>query len=282
MKLFSAFVIWTAKRIPRGYAPLLRFAAHADPELRDFPISLGTSGIVLRADLLESVYIGLFRHGRIRHQAGLDELASKLIKKGDLVFDIGANVGYTAGLFSSFVGLEGRVVAVEPVSRTFTLLQRSLSECPNISLLQRAMSDKTGEIHISVSSSLDLSSAVQLSGGLIETIQSTTIDALCTEYGHPALIKIDVEGYEPNVLRGASCSLNSAHPPIIIFEALNTSAFTTCMGIIDRLSDSSYTYFRVTIDGLLVSATELGTSDFVAYPGVPADSLLKKMRPALR
>ena len=98
MKLVSRFLLSAAKRTPRGYYRILKFAAEHDPTLQDITVPLKDIPLSLRADLRQGVFANIYRTGAIPHQRGFDGVCRRLLRPGDLVFDIGANVGYTAAL----------------------------------------------------------------------------------------------------------------------------------------------------------------------------------------
>ena len=144
----------------------------------------------------------------------MKEFYAQFISKSDVVFDIGANVGNRLPVFSE---LARRVVAVEPQPG---LIQ---GKWHNVTVLEKACgaTDGTGNIRISNSPSV-----TSMSGEWIEAIQKTgrlpgctwgeerevevvTLDSLIREYGTPSFVKIDVEGYEYEVLKGLSKAIHA-------------------------------------------------------------------------
>ena len=80
---------------------------------------------MLRADLRETIYTGLLRTGVIPQQTGFDRVCEQLLRPGDVVFVVSANVDYISMFFSSLVGENRQVVSFEPVPRSFELLHRA-------------------------------------------------------------------------------------------------------------------------------------------------------------
>lgn len=267
MKLESRILLAVAKRIPRGYYRILKFAAERDPALQDVPVPLKSIPFSLRADLRESVYTQLFRVGEITHQGGFDLLCRRLLRRGDVVFDIGANVGYTAALFSHIVSSpEGVVVAVEPSPRSFALLERSMASVSNVKLLNVGVSDKAGQLTFYVPPSLDRASFVPISGAVRIEVEVKSVDDLAKSLGHPCFIKVDVEGHEPNVFAGATDTLGRDDRPIVIFEALNSEVLDHCTSLLSNLSGGNYRYGRIRSDGAVVPFSDSNTSDYIAIP----------------
>jgi len=140
---------------------------------------------------------------------------------GQLCFDLGAHVG---NRIAAFLSNGARVVAAEPQPLFFYLLQRFYGKNPAVVLLDQALSAAPGEatLHISrraptVSTlSLDWANTVRRAPSFSRvawedsiTVHVTTLDALITQFGEPAFCKIDVEGYEGEVLRGLSRPLRA-------------------------------------------------------------------------
>jgi FkbM family methyltransferase len=140
---------------------------------------------------------------------------SQFVKAGELCFDIGANVGDYVQVFRK---LGCPVVAVEPQSACVKALRRRFRKAAEVVVLQRAVCDRETELTLHLGDADTLSSVstewmakvVQTGrfGALrwrgTETVATLTMDTLIETYGQPAFIKVDVEGYEFEVLRGLS------------------------------------------------------------------------------
>jgi len=263
----SRILLSIAKRLPRGYWPVIRAAANRDSSLQDLPIKLKDISYELRADLRESVFVPLYLHGRIPHQVGFDKVCRRVLRVGDTVFDIGANVGYTSALFSDLVAEAGNVLAIEPSPGAFALLHRSLAEVPNIELVNVGVSSGEGELTFYVPSQLDRASLVPINGAKEIMIPTVAVDALGVRYGHPTFLKVDVEGHEPEVFCGAAATLARGDRPIIVFEALDPAALRQCLDVLEKLSNRAYRFLRIRNDGALVPIDAVdGSSDYLAMP----------------
>lgn len=154
-------------------------------------------------------------------------LVRRMINNGDLIIDVGANIGTYTSLFSELVGIDGRVIAFEPVPQTFAILAaNSLGfKFNNVTLLNAALSDKKSYYgsRILVPESVSginnycrahLSTAAGSSamGTLITTFPLDVFDI----DRKVSLVKIDVEGFELEVLRGMRRLIECHHPYLIV------------------------------------------------------------------
>lgn len=146
--------------------------------------------------------------------ARMDRLHAQFVPKGGLAFDIGAHVGDRTG---SFLRLGARAVAAEPQPHVFRALRLLYSQCDRAHLHQTAVGAQTGTLALHVNTdnptittaSPDLiaaaQSAPQWQGQVWDSkieVPVTTLDTLIAQHGLPDFVKIDVEGYELEVLRG--------------------------------------------------------------------------------
>ncbi len=140
---------------------------------------------------------------------------AQFMASGDLVFDVGANMGNRTKVFLS---LQARVVGCEPQAQCADFLQEVLAREGNFTLVRQALGNRAGKTEMFVSSSHVLSTlsadwigATQQSGRFAayewatkQAVEVTTLDQAIREYGKPSFIKVDVEGYEAEVLAGLS------------------------------------------------------------------------------
>jgi FkbM family methyltransferase len=140
---------------------------------------------------------------------------SRFMKAGDLVFDIGANVGERS---KAFLMAGASVVAVEPQKRCAEALRVHFRNRREFRVVECALGAEPGEAEMRIASSSTMSSLSKdwirsvteshRMGGTkwdrTELVPVRTLDALIAEYGVPQFAKVDVEGYENEVLKGLS------------------------------------------------------------------------------
>jgi len=154
--------------------------------------------------------LGSFEYEKVK-------LFEKVVKKGSVVYDIGAHVGFYTLLASELVEDTGRVIAFEPLPRNLKYLKKHLKKncCSNVSLIGTAVSDKSGTSSFNSGTS---SSTGHLSAkGNLEVI-TVSIDELVNaqEIPPPNHIKIDAEGAEILILKGAKLTLTRYNPTIFL------------------------------------------------------------------
>lgn len=131
------------------------------------------------------------------------------IQPGQVVFDIGAHVGFYTLLSSTLVGESGRVFAFEPYPPNAEQLHRHLllNKVRNVEVVEAAVSDRVGsrDFQIAENSSMGHLSNKQMSGNTVQ-VRTIALDQYMVDEGlpRPDVIKVDVEGEEFNVLQGAA------------------------------------------------------------------------------
>jgi len=170
---------------------------------------------------------------------------SSFLSKGDLCFDIGANLG---NRIDGFLNAGARVIALEPQKFCCDYLKMKFAK--RIVILNKAVAEKEGMMDLFVSDSHTLTT---LSKDYIDTVKSTrfkhanwkksvqvqvtTLDHLISEYGIPRFIKIDVEGFEFEVLKGLNKPIDC-----ISFEYNTPEMKEVMFNCIERLDRVSSRY----------------------------------------
>lgn len=183
-------------------------------------------------------------------QRGLRKLYRPFVDPGALVFDIGAHLGDRTTAFSA---LGARVVALEPQPALFAWLERFCAGRPGVILLMQAAGARPGEAELAMARSNP--SVATLSKGWREEVSRarqgfekvdwdrrvsvpvTTLDALIQTHGVPDFCKIDVEGFEAEVLAGLSQPLASVSVEFVHGSLTRTRA---CIDRLEALAEYRY------------------------------------------
>lgn len=155
------------------------------------------------------------------------------LRDGMTVFDVGANIGELTLLFSRFVGSSGAVHAFEPGKECFARLGSvcRAANLRNVQINQCALAEAEGarNLHVYDDTHLGWNSlarrplhnyGIEISPPKVEEISATTLDVYCVErvVERVDLLKIDVEGAEFQVLRGAEKMLRERRIGCVAFE----------------------------------------------------------------
>ncbi len=175
------------------------------------------------------------------------------VAAGDIVWDVGANIGFYSRQFAELAGADGLVVAFEPSPQTFERLRDVAAQFGNIQCRQIALADSIGEAEFYVGSAgngeTNSFAASHVPDRTAIRVKITRGEAFATENPRlsPSVIKIDVEGFELEVVKGLGELLNSPalravfiemhfeilaerglkHGPRAIVERLKSSGFET-------------------------------------------------------
>lgn len=149
------------------------------------------------------------RRRNIAYEKNFERALLGHILRGDIVWDVGANVGYYTKKFADIVGAPGHVVAFEPSPHTFATLSGAVTNNHNVTIANVALSNFEGYTDFYVGSDNDsptdgLSAASIDAAHKVMQVAVTTGDRYIAENKAfaPTRIKIDVEGFESEVLSG--------------------------------------------------------------------------------
>jgi FkbM family methyltransferase len=198
------------------------------------------------------IYYGVgFEHSELA-------VVKHFVRSGETFFDVGANIGVYTVLASRLVGSGGRVHAFEPLTRVREVLQRNveLNNATNVVLNAVAVGEKIGEEDLFVNMQSGLTSLGRTNRGEVVGVQKVpiwTLDDYANRAGVHSIdfLKIDVEGYEGHVLRGAA-NLISSSPDLIVLSELARKNFTplgfSINAVIDWMRDRGFDAWMVATD----------------------------------
>jgi len=170
-----------------------------------------------------------------------------LVKEGDTVIDIGANLGYYSVLFSDLVGERGKVYSVEPVPLFRAVLAKNLGRRTNVRILPFALGEEAGTVIMGIPAGAMpyrhgltrvMGSDEKKVAGNTYTVEIRPPVELFSDLQRLDYVKCDVEGYEHHVLPGlkplferfrpvVQVEVGAANRPVIfdLFSDMNYQAF---------------------------------------------------------
>ena len=175
----------------------------------------------------------------------------RLMSPGAAVLDVGANSGLFA-LLAARRDPSVRVHAIEPVARVFSLLQANvaLNGLENVTSHRLACADREGAAAVQVPAGEPVPMMASLLSGWCdgpstnEAVDCVTVDGMVARHGieRPEVIKIDAEGSEDAVLRGARTTLRR-HRPFVLAEVLRRRGLGESVAAV--LDDCGYRQFQL-------------------------------------
>jgi len=159
-----------------------------------------------------------------RYEKGWTAWMSAHVHAGMHVVDVGANVGYYTVLLANLVGPSGRVIACEPDPGNAALLRRSVAEngFAHVQVVEAAATDAEGRATLHQDAawhgvhSLARENCVNPGEGRVE-VATVSLDALLAGAGRDVdFVKIDAQGAEPAIVRGAGRLLAQAHARVLM------------------------------------------------------------------
>ena len=194
-----------------------------------------------------------------------------LLSKGDYFIDIGANIGLFSLVASPMVGDHGCIISFEPASSTFRRLLENceLNGIHNVSAFQFGLSDQKQELLLNLSSSGHEAWNTFVPTGSDkfsskESVWVQRLDDFILEQGivedRIALIKLDVEGFELNVLKGADHLLSRENAPVWMIEFTEENALAAgncCHEIYKIMVSYGYDWYSYDPSGMKLIAEPL-------------------------
>lgn len=202
------------------------------------------------------------------HEPHVAAVLRERLKLGDVVLDVGANIGNFTMLAASRVGPGGRVIAVEPIARNRRLigLAAHANRFKQIEIIAGAASDRVGTIDLRTHPQTSNSATAAAAGerlredcGRSSCVPALLLDDVLADLDRLDLVKIDIEGMEPLALRGLERSLSRLRPVLLSEFHPWAIAHATATEAIDYLHWLRRLYPAITIlhrDGSRERCTE--------------------------
>ncbi|MCX6273644.1 MAG: FkbM family methyltransferase [Bacteroidetes bacterium] len=149
------------------------------------------------------------------------QLIRTVIEPGNIILDIGANIGFYTKFFAECTGGSGQVYAFEPDVTNFTHLKTTLSQNENVTLVQKAVAAESGILMLYLSSLLNVDHRThepeQYKGKY--PVDKISVDDFVKNKFQVDFIKMDIQGFEMEALKGMEQTITS-NPQLKIFTEL--------------------------------------------------------------
>lgn len=253
IRLLHRAIVGTIRRLPlraarfafRGYDKVLRMLG---------PDHVATTffGARMHCDPTDLIQRMILHFGV--WEPDVSRVIEQNLKSGDVFVDIGANIGYDTLLASHRIGRAGQVVAIEASPRSFALLQRNLAlnaASVNVRAVNIAVAEKPGRLDLYEIHDGNIGAATTLAsrgGTRMASVEAAPLDEILTadEMQRLRLIKMDIEGSEPPILRHILDRL-AIYPPTmdIVVEASPQDDAAAWQDVFDRLGTAGFSAWAI-------------------------------------
>ncbi|MEO0271937.1 MAG: FkbM family methyltransferase [candidate division WOR-3 bacterium] len=211
-------ILYKYKLLKRGYARLIRAIVHIFANSEWLQVTLPNHA-VFWINLKDPSCIPLFMKGEVPGGWTFFETCAP---KWKAMIDVGANVGMISVAVAAR-NPECNIVAFEPSPLPFEVLRRNCQLYPNIKPEWCAVGDRSGYTRLFLSKSSVFNSttrsSVKANNKSVIDVPQVSLDEYARQIGGgPDIVKVDVEGGEYEVLRGAKTLIRSPHPPVWFVE----------------------------------------------------------------
>lgn len=187
-------------------------------------------GHLIRVSPREAIGACIWRVGI--YDVCVSECLWRLMDPGEVVVDVGANIGHMTSVMAWRAGQHGKIISVEPHPELFEELRfnvlrwQKMNNVPEIVLKNLALGNRSGSALLHVPQAFRtnrgtaslLESSAQEYSSEVHSVDVSTLDALILDIEKIGVVKIDVEGYELAVLQGSMELLRNGRARDIIFE----------------------------------------------------------------
>lgn len=175
----------------------------------------------------------------------ISTIVRAVVRPGDHVVDVGANIGLISLHAASLTGSSGRISAFEPQADLAAMLRESarLNDFSHVEVFPVVLSDSSGSVKLNIRR--NDRGMTRLDGDGNTVVPSRKLDEIIPNPVPTRLIKIDVEGHEPAVLRGAIRFFEKAQPDFVLIECHSDASQFWQRPEIGFLVDRQYSLHQV-------------------------------------
>lgn len=193
-----------------------------------------------------SYYLFGYNSAKFSQKKKMRDFYQQFLQKGELCFDVGANIGDRTEVFLS---IKSQVICIEPQANCLQKLYKKFGRNKAVTVVAKGVSEKEGFAELAVCENASVLSTMsenwrnksRFSGDTqwikSEKVPVTTLDNLIKEYGLPVFCKIDVEGFEEKVIKGLTQPI-----PVISFEFVKELTHETKNCMLHLLSLGQYKF----------------------------------------
>lgn len=222
-------------------------------------------GIRMNLDISEFLQAHLFLYGS--YELPSVRFMRRVLASGDVVADVGAQIGYITLAMATLDPGRITVHAFEPEPLNIQRLRKNIALNPGVDvrIIEKAVSDANGAIRLYLSKDHNAGTHSTISGGTnVSTdfveIPAVTLDTYVREHGISALrlIKIDVEGGEYEVIKGAHETLTALRPIVLmeLSDALQETRGFSTVEFKKLMKQFGYSAYTIADDGSLVPSSD--------------------------
>jgi len=224
-EVLSRLVRWYLRNVPVTEGKRLLLSITEPLIIPNDPnqVSAMKYGFSLRLNLKNKEHLRMWLYGEHDERYEI-RIVEKIIKKGDICLDIGANIGFYTCYFAALVGDKGKIVAFEPAAQTFKRLSENvkMNGFSNVKLINKGMGlgEMEAFLNYNESSFCEGTASIKFTDGrsIQERVKLSSLDRLLAdgELSKPDFVKIDVEGFQREVFLGGKDFFQDNGPIIMV------------------------------------------------------------------
>lgn len=266
-------------RVPGGFF-IVQFLRHlfTTNDSKNTARTFSFRGITLKVDISKSMGAAIYWRGA--HDWAPIFVLEKMVSQGNTVIDIGANQGEYSLWAARKVGRQGKVISFEPMDQIFEAFEENISLNPSYSNvffpIKKGLSDTPGKLQLygkpGDNEGVNTMFPTSSHSVLIQEITLSTLDKELEGLGVEKVdfIKLDVEGAELQVLKGAKTTIQKFKPKwmIEINEEACIAGGYQPQDILDFLDGFGYEFYKIGLRGRLAKINTV-TDSFVNIVALP-------------